>query len=76
MYDRQDLNWRGYNLRLGRRVVATVEPDAKWPKMYRVRLPDGDLTDMVNLTRARDAAISLALEKLNRLLPPLPKRAA
>ena len=24
-----------------------------WPKMYRVRRPDGSLTDMVNLTRAR-----------------------
>ena len=27
-----------------------------WPKLYRVRRPDGSLTDMVNLTRARDAA--------------------
>jgi hypothetical protein len=32
----------------------TVVPDAEWPKMYRVRGPDGSLTDMVNLTRARD----------------------
>jgi hypothetical protein len=38
----------------------TVVPDAKWPKMYRVRQPDGILTDMVNLTRARDAAAALA----------------
>jgi hypothetical protein len=28
-------------------------------------MPDGRLTDMVNLTRAKDAAISLALGKLN-----------
>jgi hypothetical protein len=46
MYDRQNLNWCGCNLRLGKRVVATVEPNAKWPKMYRVRLPNGDLTDI------------------------------
>jgi hypothetical protein len=30
-------------------------PDARWPGMYRIRRPDGTLTDMVNLTRARDA---------------------
>jgi hypothetical protein len=23
-------------------------PDADWPELYRVRLPNGDLTDMVN----------------------------
>jgi hypothetical protein len=34
----------------------TVVPDTEWPFMYRVRRPDGSLTDMVNLTRARDAA--------------------
>jgi hypothetical protein len=37
--------------KLDRRIV----PDAKWPGMYRLRLPDGSLTDMVNLTRAKDA---------------------
>src|SRR5262249_49606096 len=26
--------------------------DAKWPIMYRIRLPDGGLSDMLNLTRA------------------------
>jgi hypothetical protein len=30
-------------------------PDAKWPGMYRLRLPNGSLSDMVNLTRAKDA---------------------
>jgi hypothetical protein len=34
----------------------TVVPDPEWPAMYRVRGRDGSLTDMVNLTRARDAA--------------------
>jgi hypothetical protein len=34
----------------------TVVPDPEWPNMYRVRRPDGTLTDMMNLTRARDAA--------------------
>jgi hypothetical protein len=38
-----------------------VVPDPDWPKMYRVRHPDGSLSDVVNLSRARDAAKSLAV---------------
>jgi hypothetical protein len=34
----------------------TVIPDGDWLGMYRVRRPDGSLTDMLNLSRARDAA--------------------
>ena len=30
--------------------------DAKYPEMWRVRMPDGTLSDMVNHTRAADAA--------------------
>jgi hypothetical protein len=37
-----------------------VVPDLNWPKMHRVRRPDGSITDMVNLSRARDAAKNLA----------------
>jgi hypothetical protein len=32
-----------------------IVPDAKWPGMYHLRLLDGSLSDMVNLTRAKDA---------------------
>jgi hypothetical protein len=32
-----------------------IVPDAKWPGMYRLCLPDGSLSVMVNLTRAKDA---------------------
>jgi hypothetical protein len=35
---------------------GVVVPDPDWPGMYRVSKPDGSLSDMVNLTRARDAA--------------------
>ena len=56
-YDRMDLFWRGNDLHLrnGKRV-ASIEPDAVYAGMWRVRRPDGALTDMVNRTRARDAA--------------------
>ena len=73
-FDSKDLTWNGLELRHGKRLVATViqEPEWPgvyrspiWPKMYRVQI-DGKLTDMVNLTRAKDAAITLALAGLNR----------
>src|SRR2546429_6231109 len=40
-----------------------IVPDAKYAGMYRIRLPDGRLTDMVNLTRAKDAASALLATK-------------
>ena len=43
-----------------RRAEVTVVRDPEWANMWRVRLPNGQLTDMVNLTRAKDAARSLA----------------
>jgi hypothetical protein len=35
--------------------VATVEADANWPGMWRVRF-GAKLSDMTNLSRAKDAA--------------------
>jgi len=66
IYGRGDLKWKDRELRLVTgRLLATVEPDTNWAGMYRVRLPDGHVTDMVNISRAKDAAISLALTDLN-----------
>jgi hypothetical protein len=66
IFGRNDLKWDGDKLRLlSGRLLATVEPDQKWNGMWRVRLPGGYLSDMLNRTRARDAAISLALGVLN-----------
>jgi hypothetical protein len=39
--------------------VPTIEPDKTWPDMWRVRLPNGSISDMTNLTRAKDYVISL-----------------
>jgi hypothetical protein len=60
------LKWHGNDLRRGHRVLASIEPDADWRGMWRVRTPDGELTDIVNLTRAKDAARLLALGALDR----------
>jgi hypothetical protein len=67
VYSHVDTKWDGLQLRLKSGwLLATVEADSKCPEMCRVRLPSGHLTDMVNLTRAKDAAISLALGELNK----------
>jgi hypothetical protein len=66
-YTKDCLTWHGDRLLLcaGWRLLAAVEPDSEWPGMWRVRLPDGDLSDMANRTRAKDAAQLLALATLN-----------
>jgi hypothetical protein len=67
VFNQDDVKWDGLKLRSRTgRLLAMVEPDPEWPLMYRVRLPGGHLTDMLNLTRAKDAAKYLALEALNR----------
>lgn len=48
-------------LRIGNRMTGfTAVQDSKWPSMYRVRSPNGELSDMVNLTRAKEAAVRFA----------------
>ena len=66
-FGRNELVWDGLQLRLGSkagRVMATLEPDASSAGMWRVRF-GGELSDMVNLSRAKDAAASMVLRELN-----------
>jgi hypothetical protein len=49
--DRGKKAGRGSPKKLDPRII----PDEGWPGMFRLLLPDGSLTDMVNLTRAKDA---------------------
>ena len=67
-YRQRHLRWTGLELRLptGRLLATVKSTDAKYPGMYRVHMPDGHVTDMVNLTRAKDAAVGLALARLQR----------
>ena len=64
------LTWRrvGDELALyrgkSRRRLLHVEPDPTWPGMFRVRR-HGVLSDFCNLTRAKDAAIAIALRDFN-----------
>jgi hypothetical protein len=40
---------------MSNRLNARLIPDTTYPGMWRVQWPDGRLSDMVNLTRAKDA---------------------
>jgi len=68
-YANSELIWRGDHLALkgGRRgsPAAEIVPDDSYPGMWRIKTPDGTLSDMVNRTRARDAARSILLGILN-----------
>lgn len=44
------------DLKPARKLPPDVIPDVQYPGMYRVGLPDGQLSDMVNLTRAIEAS--------------------
>jgi hypothetical protein len=61
----RDAVWKGHRLFLRGDLLATVVPDNDWPGLWRVHLPDGHVSDMVNLTRAKDAAVALAAAVLN-----------
>jgi hypothetical protein len=71
-YDRADFSLRehpdGWALHCvsRRNAVLLVVPDATYPVMWRIRHPDGQLSDMANLIRAKDAAMSVASRALNR----------
>lgn len=45
--------------------LVTVKPDSKYPAMWRIHTPDGTMSDMVNLSRAKDAAASVYTTGLN-----------
>jgi hypothetical protein len=49
-----------WSLLYGSRIVLSVVPDFLWPNMYRVRWPDGRLSDLANLPWAKNAAAALA----------------
>jgi len=52
-------SWDGNRLRYERRLTGVeLIPDEKYPQMWRVKYKD-TVSDMVNWTRAKDAAISI-----------------
>ncbi|HEX3523224.1 MAG TPA: hypothetical protein VHT52_14185 [Stellaceae bacterium] len=70
MIETKDLKWQGDELYYAhRKLNVCVVPDETYPGvMWRVRRPDGTVTDMVSRTRARDAALFIAVSMLNDAL--------
>jgi hypothetical protein len=66
----RELRWKGRCLYFEGKIVGRVIPDEIYPGMWRVRLPDGSLSDLGNLTRVRDAAMAIALRDLNHQETP------
>jgi hypothetical protein len=64
---RDRLTWNGLNLYCRGHLdpVATVEPDSTHPGMWRLRLPGGQLSGMLNVTRVKEAAMAATLARLN-----------
>jgi hypothetical protein len=47
-----------YHLRISRKKTGLIlKPDAEYPNLYRIHYK-GEVSDMVNLSRAKDAAVS------------------
>jgi hypothetical protein len=61
-----------WDLRTGDHVVARVLPDVVYPNMYRVE-HRGALFDLASLSRAKDAALSIADRALDNR-PARPQR--
>jgi hypothetical protein len=52
--------WKDDRLYLGARLSGyEIVQDKRYPTMWRVSQPDGSLSDMVNRTRAKDAALDM-----------------
>ena len=56
-----EIKSQAYALHYGstRTPIALVVPDSVYSGMYRIRWPSGELSDMVNLSRAKDAAMAI-----------------
>ncbi len=67
------LIWRkdqgGFVLHFGQRLAPLIRvvADSTYADMWRIALADGSVSDMCNLSRARDAAVASALRSFNKL---------
>ena len=62
-----ELVWDGLTLRLrsSNRELAVLKRDNEYPNLFRVHISPDRVTDLVNLTRGKDAAVGLTLAMLN-----------
>jgi len=67
-YEQRDLTWRGLKLYHGRRFMAEVVPDDTHAGTWRVKIGN-DVSDMANISWAKDAACCLTVSRLNSVGP-------
>jgi hypothetical protein len=68
MSPREQMYFDGNRLKIGNGLSGySIEPDQHYPQMWRVRRPDGSLSDMVNKSRAGDAAMAMLDRELRKL---------
>ena len=52
------------DLTIGSKLTGvSIVQDGEWPIMWRIKTADGRLSDIANLTRAKDAAVAFASPK-------------
>jgi hypothetical protein len=77
IFARRELTWRragdDLDLCLGQTVLVRMMPDPRLPGMWRVRDRDGRMSDMANITRAKETSIRFALTELNKPCSPSSK---
>jgi hypothetical protein len=65
----QAMQWKRHGrewiLYHGKRRMGRVVPDSIYPKMFRSIMPDGSLSDMANLTWAKDAVLASAEREIS-----------
>ena len=70
----RQLTWRrhgtGWRLLAGRRRFGEVVPDSKYPNMWRSPKSDGRMSDMANLSWAKNAVLEEALREPGMGGPP------
>lgn len=65
-YGSRRLSWSKNKLYLGKQVLFEVVPDSTHKGMFRIKWPDGVLSeDLYNLSHAKDNSVKLALKQLN-----------
>jgi hypothetical protein len=68
VFARRDLRWRddgdGLALYHGKQIMAQIVPADRCPGLWRIRFDDGRLSDLANITRIKDAAVSSVLADL------------
>jgi hypothetical protein len=65
-YGGRTFYWDFPRLRLGQRgrIMAVLIRDSEYPDLWRIDDEEG-ISDMLNLTRAKDAAMSRSIKRLN-----------